>query len=200
MGTVRAVTAVDRPDTERHEVIVAAATTCFRRWGYVRTRMEDIAKEAGIARPALYRYFSGKDALLLEVIVRHIEDRGRQLHRVLPCEGPAGPLLLRALQWGAEVTDDREVIETILGVEVMHDTARLIAESERVADAMSDYWRPYLEHARVTGALRDGVEPDEAVRWLTYIRFTFLSLPELVPPPDQVEGYLRTYVVSAIVA
>lgn len=198
MGTVPGVTSVDRPDSARHEVIVEAATTCFRRWGYVRTRMEDIAKEAGIARPALYRYFSGKDALLLEVMVRHIEARGRQLHRVLPCEGPAGPLLLKALQWGAAATDDREVIETILGVEVMHDTARVVAESPRVADALSDYWRPYLEHARVTGALRDGVDPDTAVRWLTFIRFTFLSLPELVPPPDEVEGYLRTYVVGAI--
>lgn len=199
MGTVEAVTAVEQPDTGRHELIVQAAATCFRRWGYVRTRMEDIAKEAGIARPALYRYFTGKDALLLEVIVRHIEARGRQLHDVLPCEGPAGPLLLQALEWGAQATDDREVIETILGVEVMHDTARLIAESDRVADAMSEYWRPYLEHARATGALRDGVDPDQAVRWLTFIRFTFLSLPELVPPPGEVGDYLRTYVVAAIV-
>jgi AcrR family transcriptional regulator len=193
------MTAVSPPEVERHEAIVAAATTCFRRWGYVRTRMEDIGREAGNPRPVLYRYFASKEALLLEVIVRHIEARGRQLHEVLPCQGAAGPLLLQALLWGASVTDDREVIESILGVEVMHETARVVAESARVADAMSDYWRPYLEHARVTGALRDGVDPDEAVRWLTYIRFTFLSLPELVPPADQVEAYLRTYVVAAIV-
>jgi AcrR family transcriptional regulator len=187
-------------DGDRHERIVASAATCFGRWGYVRTRMEDIAKEAGVARPALYRYFPGKEALLLEVILRHIEQRGRQLHAQLPRKGPAGPLLLRALMWGVTATDDREVIETILGVEVMHDTARLIAESERVSDAMSDYWRPYLEHARATGALRKGVDPERAVRWLTLIRFTFLSLPELMPPADDVESYLKTYVVGAICA
>ncbi len=190
----------DPADGDRHERIVGAATVCFGRWGYVRTRMEDIAKEAGIARPALYRYFPGKEALLLEVIVRHIEQRGRQLHASLPCKGPAGPLLLRALMWGVTATDDREVIESILGVEVMHDTARLIAESDRVSEAMSDYWRPYLEHARSTGALRKGVDPERAVRWLTLIRFTFLSLPELVPPPDEVESYLKTYVVGAVCA
>jgi hypothetical protein len=38
------------------------------------------------------------------------------------------------------------------------------------------------------------------VRWLTLIRFTFLSLPELVPPPDEVESYLKTYVVGAVCA
>jgi AcrR family transcriptional regulator len=188
------------PESDRHERIVAAAASCFGRWGYVRTRMEDIAKEAGIARPALYRYFSGKEALLLEVIVRHIRTRGDQLHATLPCEGPAGPLLLAALMWGVTATDDRAVIETILGVEVMHDTARIIAESERVADAMSDYWRPYLEHARASGELRPGIVPEEAVRWLTLIRFTFLSLPELVPPGDSVESYLRDFVVGAICA
>ena len=184
--------------SERHERIITAAGECFRRWGYVRTRMEDVAKEAGIARPALYRYFSGKESLLLEVIIRHIRTRGDQLHAALPCDGPAGPLLLSALMWGDTATDDRAVIETILGVEVMHDTARIIAESERVADAMSDYWRPYLQHAKATGALRPGVEPEDAVRWLTLIRFTFLSLPELVPPADKVESYLRDFVVGAI--
>jgi AcrR family transcriptional regulator len=186
-------------DHERHELIVTAAATCFGRWGYIRTRMEDIAKEAGIARPALYRYFSGKDALIHEVIVRHIENRGRQLHAALPRKGAAGPLLLKAFLWGVSATDDREVIEQILGVEVMHDTARLIAESPRVASTMSDYWRPYLEHARETGVLRKGVEIEAAVRWLTLIRFTFLSLPEIAPAEDQLEDYLRTFVVGAIV-
>jgi AcrR family transcriptional regulator len=185
---------------ERDELIVTAAAECFRRWGYIRTRMEDIAKEAGLARPVLYRHFSGKESLLLEVIVRHIRTRGEQLHATLPCKGPAAPLLLAALMWGDTATDDRAVIETILGVEVMHDTARMVAESDRVADAMSDYWRPYLEHARTTGALRPGIDPDEAVRWLTLIRFTFLSLPELVPPADKVESYLRDFVVGAICA
>ncbi len=186
-------------ESARHELIVSAAATCFARWGYIRTRMEDIAKEAGIARPALYRYFSGKDALLHEVVVRHIAKRGEQLHQALPCRGPAGPLLLEAFMWGVTATDDREVIEQILGVEVVHETARLIAESERVAATMSDYWRPYLEHAQATGALRKGVVLEQAVRWLTLIRFTFLSLPEIAPAEDQLEDYLRTFVIGAII-
>jgi hypothetical protein len=102
--------------------------------------------------------------------------------------------------WGDTATDDRAVIETILGVEVMHDTARLIAESELVAEAMADYWRPYLEHAAATGALRPGVDIERAVRWLTMIRFTFLSLPELAPPDDEVESYIRTFVAGALVS
>lgn len=186
-------------ETDRYELIVEAATTCFRRWGYVRTRMEDIAKEAGIPRPVIYRHVASKEALLLEVIVRHIRRRGEQLHATLPCKGPARPLLLKAFMWGVTATDDREVIESLLGVEVMHDTARLIADSPLVADAMAAYWRPYLEHAKATGALRQGVGIDRAVRWLTMIRFTFLSLPELVPPEAELEGYLRTFVVGAIV-
>jgi AcrR family transcriptional regulator len=185
---------------DRHELIVSAAATCFRRWGYVRTRMEDIAKEAGIARPVIYRHVPGKEALLLEVIVRHIRRRGAQLHASLPRRGAAGPLLVKAFMWGVEAEDDREVVETILGVEVMHDTARLIAESELVAEAMADYWRPYLEHAAATGALRPGVDIERAVRWLTMIRFTFLSLPELAPPDDEVESYIRTFVAGALVS
>jgi len=68
-------------DGERRDRIAGAAARCFARWGYIRTRMEDIAREAGIARPALYRYYAGKEALLLEVLVRHIEQRAAELHR-----------------------------------------------------------------------------------------------------------------------
>jgi AcrR family transcriptional regulator len=186
-------------EADRYELIVRAATTCFRRWGYGRTRMEDIAKEAGIARTVIYRHVDSKERLLLEVIVRHIRRRGEQLHASLPRRGPAGPLLLEAFMWGVTSTDDRAVVETLLGIEVMHDTARLIADSEQVSSAMADYWRPYLEYARDTGALRDGVDIEKAVRWLTIIRFSFLSLPEVVPADDELAGYLDTFVVGALV-
>jgi AcrR family transcriptional regulator len=185
--------------SERADAIVSAAAACFERWGVVRTRMEDIAREAGISRPALYQHFSGKDALLLEVILRHIESRGELLHEALPRKGPAGPLLLKALMWGVTASEGQAVVERILGVDVVHETAKLIAESDRVADALSAYWRPYVEHAKATGVLRKGVDVDRAVRWLTLIRFSFLSLPELAPAEHEMESYLRTFVVRALV-
>jgi AcrR family transcriptional regulator len=162
--------------------------------------MEDIAGEAGVARPVLYRFFASKDALQQAVMVRHILRRAAELHERLPCRGAAGPLILRALLAGVTEPPGDRVSESVLGIDVVHDTARLVAESPEIAAAMHAYWEPYLVHARERGELRAGVTVDDAVRWLTMIVFYFLTLPEVAPPADRLAEHLRTFVVDAIVA
>ncbi len=49
--------------TDRRESIIDAAMGCFARHGYRRTSMDEVAKEAGISRAALYLYFPNKEAL-----------------------------------------------------------------------------------------------------------------------------------------
>ena len=55
-----------RRDAKRAE-IVAAARRCFARDGFHRTSMPDIAAEAGVSVGAPYRYFTGKEELILEI-------------------------------------------------------------------------------------------------------------------------------------
>jgi AcrR family transcriptional regulator len=50
------------------DAIVAAATTVFGRLGYRRTRMSDVAAEAGLSPGALYTYVEGKEALFHLVV------------------------------------------------------------------------------------------------------------------------------------
>jgi AcrR family transcriptional regulator len=186
----------DQPQPDR---IVAAAEVCFERWGVVRTRMEDIAREAGIARPSLYRYFPSKEALQQAVMVGHIRRRADELHAAVPCKGPTGPLILAALLEGLLEPPGDRVQDSVLGSDVVHDTARLVGGSEPIFTAMYDYWAPYLQHAVARDELREGVTVERAVRWLTMIVFYLLTLPEVGPDRDHLAGDLQTFVVSAIV-
>jgi AcrR family transcriptional regulator len=187
-------------EPDRRDTIAEAARLCFERWGVARTRMDDIAKEAGVPRPALYRYYPSKDALVMEVMVRHIRTRAAQLHRKVPPRGPAGPLVLKALLNGIVDPPGDRVSESVLGFDVVHDTARLVGEAGAVFDAMRDYWRPYLEHAQERGELRAGVGLDDAVRWLTMVVFYILAVPEVAPTRRALPGYLKTFVVEAVIA
>jgi len=45
----------------RIEQVAEAALRLFARYGYKRTSMDDIAREAGVARATLYLHFKGKD-------------------------------------------------------------------------------------------------------------------------------------------
>lgn len=56
----------ERREANRSQII-AAARRCFSRDGFHQTSMPDIAAEAGVAVGALYRYFAGKEEIILEI-------------------------------------------------------------------------------------------------------------------------------------
>lgn len=59
-----------KPDVshERREQIITAATTAFAKTGFSKTRMEDIARESGLSKGALYLYFKSKDEIFAGIL------------------------------------------------------------------------------------------------------------------------------------
>lgn len=60
----------DRPksEIEAKSKVCTAALACLKRQGIEKTTMSDIAKEAGIARPTLYKYFKNIEEVLSTAI------------------------------------------------------------------------------------------------------------------------------------
>jgi AcrR family transcriptional regulator len=56
------------PGSARRAQIVAAASSVFRRYGFARTTMGDIAQAAGLSRPTLYAAFPDKPSIFEAVI------------------------------------------------------------------------------------------------------------------------------------
>ena len=50
-------------DAARRREILDAAMTCFLKFGYRKTSLDDIAKTAKLSRPLLYRKFANKEAI-----------------------------------------------------------------------------------------------------------------------------------------
>lgn len=55
---------------QRTEAILDEATKLFARDGYARVSLDDIGAATGVSGPAVYRHFSGKQALLGAILVR----------------------------------------------------------------------------------------------------------------------------------
>jgi AcrR family transcriptional regulator len=84
-----------RPRQERSrqtfDRIVDAAARIFERDGYAGTTTNDVAAEAEVSIGSLYQYFPNKDAILVVLAERHLEDvaerfaeRAAQLRRTQP--------------------------------------------------------------------------------------------------------------------
>ena len=65
-----------KPDVreERTAQIIAAAITAFARLGFDKTRMDDIASEAGLSKGTLYLYFKSKDEIITAVLDQFFTD------------------------------------------------------------------------------------------------------------------------------
>lgn len=60
-----------------YERIVRASYLCFERHGIERTSIEDIAREAGVTRPTVYRYFKGGKIDIVDMIS---SEESRKIH------------------------------------------------------------------------------------------------------------------------
>src|SRR5690349_16253304 len=62
---------VDAPDdpVAARARLLTAAEVCFSRYGVMKTTVEDVATEAKVSRATVYRYFEGRDELVLGVLL-----------------------------------------------------------------------------------------------------------------------------------
>src|SRR5512143_3973213 len=54
----------------RRERLLESAGRLFSLWGFDKTSMDDVAREAGVSKGAVYLEFQGKDALFKAVLYR----------------------------------------------------------------------------------------------------------------------------------
>jgi AcrR family transcriptional regulator len=57
----------ERGERSKQDAIVRAATTLFRRYGFRKTSVDLIAREAEVAKPTLYAHFADKEAIFVAV-------------------------------------------------------------------------------------------------------------------------------------
>jgi len=63
------------PRSDVREAVLAAAWDVFRRRGYERATLAEVARTAGYTKGAVYSNFEGKDGLMLELLQRNVGAR-----------------------------------------------------------------------------------------------------------------------------
>ena len=79
---------------ERLGEVLQAAMAVFARAGFHQARMEDIAREAGLAKGTLYLYFKNKDDLIAAILRRLFSGELRALEDLQAADAPARERLL----------------------------------------------------------------------------------------------------------
>jgi AcrR family transcriptional regulator len=160
----------------RRAQIVAAARRCFSRDGFHQTSMPDIAAEAGLSVGASYRYFAGKEEVILEIArqafgamftpVLTLLDQGRPV--------TVGDLVASAVEpFGGEVVEqaggDPVPVDELLrcGVQAWAELLRHEPLSQHAAagvDYVREQMAAALRRGQEAGTVPAGLEPERATR------------------------------------
>jgi AcrR family transcriptional regulator len=152
---------------EEHRAAVRDATldttaALVAEHGLASVTMSQIAKETGIGRATLYKYFPDVESILAAWHERHVTGHLHHLAAVRDQAGTAGERLEAVLRAYAQITYERP-----RGTEL----AALLHRGEHLARAqqhLMDLIRDLIAEAATSGDVRDDTAPDELASYCLY--------------------------------
>jgi TetR/AcrR family fatty acid metabolism transcriptional regulator len=152
----RGVEMAPRPDVseQRKDQILDAAVEVFSRLGFERARVEDVARESGLAKGTLYLYYRSKDELIGALLRRIFAWSMRDLKGVLAREGSASE---RLLDLSARMS--REIKSLSILLPIWFEFYAVAARNESVRRFVKGYFEVYRN--TLAAIVCEGIERGE---------------------------------------
>jgi AcrR family transcriptional regulator len=178
--------------------ILEATYACVARWGLSKTTVEDAAREAGLSRATVYRYFPGGRDELVDAVVswQYLRFFGRLYEEVHGADS-LEEVLERGLVFARQALLEHEVLQKVLQTEPEVLLPKLTVESNRTVGLISGFLVPYLhEHG-----LAAGVDIHRAADFLARMILSYISSPGHwdLADPVQAADLVRTELLAGVV-
>lgn len=172
--------------------VVDGALRAIARFGLTKLTVDDVAREAGISRATLYRYFPGRGAVLAAVVQAETERLERGLDEALGDATTLAEALAAVGGYGAQAFAGHEALQHLLATEPGTVLPHLcFAGADSLLGVAAARIAPHL--CRFMGPL----EARRTGEWLARIVLSY----GLAPPPgaaeDAVLSVVREFVIPA---
>lgn len=161
---------------DTRERILNAAENVFARYGYMATRVDDIAAAAGIRRPSLFHHFRSKQDLYVTVMNRAIEHLAAyfEKHTLLEREVPPE----RELAQMVDATFDFLVDHRDFSYLILHTLAdnRIDEVPTEMSSITLDSWQAILDRGRSAGVFKD-VSVGECIALVGGVTTFYITMP-----------------------
>jgi AcrR family transcriptional regulator len=102
---------------ETHDRLLDAATAAMVVHGLTKLSLEDVAREAGMSRQTVYRYFGSKDALVTATILREEEHLLAQMAAAVRAHDDLRPAMEAAIVTGLTAAKNHPLLDRLLTTE-----------------------------------------------------------------------------------
>lgn len=170
-----------------------AACRSVERFGWARTTMRDIAREAGVERTTIYRHVGSMSDVYRLMVAHELH----KLVRTVPGSVPAGAdgpaMVVELLAAAVEYCLDHPVLTKVIGDEPELVASFLADGVPSIIERLSELLVPTVEVAMRSGLL---AQRDAAAitQWIARIGLSLL----VAPPPGDLRGFLDAVLRPAL--
>jgi AcrR family transcriptional regulator len=172
------------------EALLAATYRCVEREGVDRTTVEDAAREAGVSRATVYRWFpGGRDELLTETIAWQTDQFFLRLAHEVEDLDRLEDVVATALQRGHALVREHEVLQRLVATEAARVVTTINDEVRRLVPEIAAFIEPWLPR------------PDPAAaEYVARMVLSLIGSPGRwdLDDPEQVLDLVRTEVLAGI--
>jgi AcrR family transcriptional regulator len=182
---------------EVRERLLQATYDCVARWGLGKTTVEDAAREAGVSRATVYRYFpGGRDELLSAVVAWEFSRFFLRLYEEVSDAETLEEVMERGMLFAHRALVEHEVLQRILVTEPEILLPRMSIEADQTHPLVAAFLAPYLERH----GMAEGTELDAAADFLARMVLSYISSPGRwdLTDPDQVSLLVRAELLAGI--
>lgn len=164
-----------RPDPV--DIILDAARRCYLERGISATGMQDVAACAGVARSTVYRYFPGRDDLLVAIIKGEMAQLNIRLRKRLAKYPHPADQVVEGMIVAIKEVPRRPLLRAVFASDEDSRARRAIWSSDVIVRFGEELMDHVIRPARDAGLLQDAVRPEILVEWVYRLLLSFLTLP-----------------------
>ncbi|MDP1821107.1 MAG: TetR/AcrR family transcriptional regulator [Acidimicrobiales bacterium] len=189
------------PDSEAaRERLIDAAGECFLRYGVMKTTIEDVATVANVSRATVYRYFGGREELIMGVLLREGKRFLGGLGRRLEASRTVQDAIVDGVVLTLAAIRHDDNLALLFAPEAAGVTTSAAGASDALFDLTAQFLHPHLERGLADGTLRPGLDFDEAAEWTLRTILTLVTVKGPRTRTDaQLRSFLHTYLAPALI-
>lgn len=163
----------DSEGTRTH--LLDVAEKCFERHGITRTTMEDIAAEARVSRPTLYRYFGDRESLITSISQRRAQKFAGKMRTYFAKFDSFEAKLVEGMLHLGRVGQKDQFFSQLITPETVGEAHAVLMAPKAAIEFAAEVWGPVLDEAQEAGELLDGIDRQLAYQWLTAINILLIG-------------------------
>lgn len=166
----------------RADRILDAAKELLQRWGYKKTTIDDIAKQANVAKGTIYLHWKTREALFEALLVREWLSVLAELRQRLASD-PTGVMLSSLTRHLVLIAVGNSLFRAVL----LRDTETLgdlihSSGGQNLVQIRLGTSMPYLELLHDNGLLRSDIDMETQIKMISAINIGFFVADRFLPP------------------